>query len=269
METGFQRTMTDQPLPGPPKAQEEQGFTFDERVKPATWKERLKRPRTVAALALGALILAALIFLERGRFEIQLPPPTVSYMLLPNEGKTDGLPIAIKLNQLAVFMISDPLEADSGATRAKNIVERLQPALTAAAEDPGKTITIDTESYELPAIVLSESDGTQKQVLVRMIPADMVLAGENDAKRLARVWAERLTDAMKVLAFAEAPKFSTGTEFGDALKAMRAKAVTPQGIVTRDSLGAAFTGLTEQERLALETLPVRLPPTEPTPDSGQ
>ena len=261
--------MSDQPLPVLAKAQEKQGLTFDERVKPATWKERLTRPATLAALTLGALILTALIFLERGRFETQLPPPTVSYMLLSNEGKTDGLPIAIKLNQLAIFMISDPLEEGSGATRAKNIMERLQPALTAAAEDPGKTITIDTESYELPAVVLSESDGTEKQVLVRMIPADMVLAGENDAKRLARVWAERLTDAMKVLAFAEAPKFSTGTEFGDALKAMRAKAVTPQGIVTRDSLVAAFAGLTEQERLALETLPVRSPPTEPPPDSGQ
>ena len=261
--------MSDQPLRGPAKAQEEHGFTFDERVKPATWKERLKRPRTVAALALGALILTALILLERGRFQTELPAPTVSYMLLPNEGKTDGLPIAIKLNQLAIFMISDPLAAGSGATRAKNIVERLQPALTAAAEDRGKTITIDTESYKLPAVVLSESDGAEKQVLVRMIPADMVLAGETDAKRLARVWAERLTDAMKVLAFAEAPKFSTGTEFGDALKAMRAGAVTPQGIITRDSLLAAFAGLTEQQRLALETLPVRSPPTEPPPDSGQ
>ena len=269
MGTVFQRAMSDQPLPDPVRRQEEDNLTFDERVKPATWKERLMRPATLAALALGAAILTGLIVLELGRFELQLPPPTVSYVLLPNEGKTDGLPIAIKLNQLAVFMISDPLKQGSGATRAKNIVEQLQPALTAAAEDPGKTITIDAESYELPAIVLSESDGTDKQVLLRMIPADMVLAGETDAKRLARVWAERLTDAMKVLAFAEAPKFSTGTEFGNALKAMRANAVTPQGIVTRDSLVAAFAGLTEQERLALETLPVRSPPTEPTPDSGQ
>ena len=261
--------MSHQPLPVPVEGQEDAGLTFDERVKPPTWKERLKRPRTVAALALGAAILTALILLERGRFETQLPPPTVSYMLLPNEGKTDGLPIAIKLNQLAIFMISDPLKAGSGATRAKNIVERLQPALTAAAEDPGKTITIDTESYDLPAIVLSESDGSKEQVLLPMIPADMVLAGETDAKRLARVWAERLTDAMKVLAFAEPPKFSTGTEFGDALKTMRAKAVTQQGIVTKDSLVAAFAGLTEQQRLALETLPVRSPPTEPSPDSGQ
>ena len=261
--------MSHQPLPVPAEGQENASLTFDKRVEPPTWKERLKRPRTVAALALATMILLALILLERGRLETQLAPPTVSYKLLPNEGKTDGLPIAIKLNQLAIFMISDPREEGAGTKRAQNIVEGLQPALTAAAEDPGKTITIDTESHDLPAIVLSESDGSDRRVLVRMIPADMVLAGETDAKRLARVWAERLADAMKVLAFAEPPKFSTGTEFGIALKTMRANAVTPQGIVTEDSLAAAFDGLTEQQRLALETLPVRSLPTEPAPDSEQ
>lgn len=256
MVTEFERKMSDQPVPTPVRGPREDNLTFDKRVNPSAWKERLKRPATLAALILGVLILTVIVLLERGRFETHLSPPIVSYVLLPNQGKTDGLPITIKLDQLAIFMISDPVREGYGASRAKSIVEQLQSALNGAAEDPGKTVTIDAESNRLPAIVLSESDGAEKQVLVRMIPADIVLAGEDDAKRLARVWAERLTDAMKVLAFGEAPKFSTGTEFGDALKAMRTRAVALQGIVTKDSLAAAFVALTEQQRLALETLPV-------------
>jgi hypothetical protein len=76
---------------------------------------------------------------------------------------------------------------------------------------------------------------------------------------LARVWSERLTDSLKVLGFGEAPEFSTGTDFGNALETMYASAKAAQSAVSKGTLDDAFTQLNDSQKLALETVPA-LPP---------
>ena len=242
------------PTPTAQPTESEDGFTFTDQVKKPTLKARLSQPVSIAAIALVAGIAAFVIYLEAGRLRADLPPAEVTYALLPNEGKTGGVPIAIKLNQIAVFVVNDPMQ--DGAARAKKIVDTLQQAVTALKDEPGKVITLDEESA-LPTIIQQEDDGSQQTVLVQLTQDDLTLAGETDAKRLARVWAERLTDALKVIAFGEPPEFSTGTDFGNALETLYATANERGGSISQGSLEDAFDGLTDGERLVLETVPPR------------
>lgn len=243
----------------PHVANDEEDFTFADRAKGATLKATLKQPVTLAALALMIAIGVLVAYLERGAIEIDLPAPEASYSLLPNQGRTDGVPIAIKLNGIAVFMINDPLQGGEGAARAKEVVDQLQEAVTIAVEEPGKTVRIDNDMGPLPVIVLTNVEGEEKRVIVEMQRGDLLLAGDKDAKRVARTWAERLTDTVKVLAFAEPPKFTVGTEFGQALEAMYAASVTANGVITVESLEAAFDSLPDRQKLALETLSSQAP----------
>ena len=250
--------------PKPAPAGGKSDFTFADQVKKPTLKARLSQPVSIAAIALALGVIAFIVYLEVGRVRADLPTPEVSYTLLPNEGKTGGVPIAIKLNQIAVFVVDDPIQGEAGAARAKKIVAILQQAVMSLKDEPGKVITLDEET-PMPAIVQQEHDGTQRTVIVQMMPGDLALAGETDAKRLARVWAERLTDALKLIAFGEAPEFSIGTDFGSAIETLYAIARERHGWISQSSLDDAFGVLTDGERLVLETVPSR----QPTPRSGQ
>ena len=242
-----------------PLEQDGAEFTFAERAKGATFQAVLKRPVTVAAITLVIAVGVFVGFLESGSIEISLPVPEVSYTLLPNEGRTSGVPIAIKLNRIAVFMVNDPLEGGGGAARAQELVDRVQRSVDRAVAERGKSLRIDNETGGLPAIVLTEDDGTGEEVVVQMTQEDLTLAGDTEAKRVARTWAERLTDTLKVIAFAEPPKFTKGTEFGNALTAMYVGARDEKGIVRSSSLNDSFEALPPRQKLALETLPSRSP----------
>ena len=235
---------------------ETDNFTFDKRVKKATLKSVLKQPITIAATVLVLGIVGLVMYLERGDMT-NLPEPDVTYTLLPtNQGLTDGVPVTIKLNKIALFVVDDPMEGGAGASRAKDTVEKLKRVVEVLKENPGKVITLD-ESYNRMAIVQQNHDGTERQLIIRLSKGDLTLAGETNEKRLARVWAERLTDSLKVIAFGEAPEFSTGTEFGDAIEALYALARQRYGTISQDALDGALELLTDPQRLVLETVPPR------------
>jgi hypothetical protein len=156
-------------------------------------------------------------------------------------------------------MVNDPLSGGGGAKRAQQLVDQIQLSVDRAVEERGKSLRIDSGTKTLPAIVLTEDDGTGKEVVVQMMPEDLALAGDTDAKRVARVWAERLTDTIKVTAFAEPPKFSKGTEFGSALMAMYVGARDEKGFIRSTALNESFEALPPLQRLSLETLPSRSP----------
>ena len=250
--------MSTEASPKPPP-QGDADFTFVDHAQAATFQTILKRPVTMAAIGLVILIGVFVAFLESGSLEISLPVPEVSYTLLPNEGRTSGVPIAIKLNQIAVFMVNDPLSGGGGAKRAQELVEQIQLSVDRAVEERGKSLRIDSETGALPAIVLTEDDGTGIEVVVQMTPEDLALAGDTDAKRVARIWAERLTDTIKVTAFAEPPKFSKGTDFGSALLAMYVGARDEKGFIRSTALNESFEALPPLQRLSLETLPSKSP----------
>ncbi len=244
-----------------PRPDEPQGseFTFADRITGDTIKSRFKRNSTRAAIPLMLGVLGLIYYLQGGNISTNLPVPEVSYSLLPNDGRTSGVPVAIKVNQVAVFMINDPLDSGVGAVRAKELVDQLQQIIDIAVEEPGKTLRIDNDSTELPVIVLTEEDGTEAQPVVAIAPEDLVLAGDDDAKRIARTWAERLTDTIKVLAFGEEPNFTSGSEFWEALHQMYAGARMEKGLISEDSLNESFEALPPRQRLTLETLPTQPP----------
>ena len=256
-----------------PRPLEQDGaeFTFADRAKGATFQAILKRPVTVATIVLVIMIGVVVALLESGSLEIELPVPEVSYTLLPNEGRTSGVPIAIKLNQIAIFMVNDPLEGGGGAQRAQDLVDQIQRSVDRAFAEQGKALRIDNKTGNLPAIVLTEEDGSGKEVLIQMTPEDLALAGDTDAKRVARIWAERLTDTLRVIAFAEPPKFTKGTDFGNALTAMYTGARDEKGFIRGSALNQSFEALPPLQRLALETLPSRAPQPEElaAAESGQ
>ncbi len=256
-----------------PRPLEQDGaeFTFADRAKGATFQAILKRPVTVATIVLLITVGVVVALLESGSIELELPVPEVSYTLLPNEGRTSGVPITIKLNQIAVFMVNDPLQGGGGAQRARELVDQIQRSVDRAVGERGKSLSIDNEKGQLPAIALAEADGTGKEVLIQMTPEDLALAGDLDAKRVARIWVERLTDTLKVIAFAEPPKFTKGTDFGDALMAMYTGARDEKGFIRGSSLNDSFEALPPLQRLALETLPSRGPKPEElaAAESGQ
>ena len=118
-------------------------------------------------------VVGLILYLQGGNIVVDLPVPEVSYTLLPNEGRTNGVPVAIKVNQIAVFMVNDPLDSGAGAVRAKELVDQLQGIIDIAVEEPGKTLRIDNDSAELPIIVLTKEDGTDSQPVVAIEPEDL------------------------------------------------------------------------------------------------
>ena len=212
------------------------------------------QPFTLAAVGLVVAILIALALIEERSIDRTLPTPQISYELQRNDGTTSGVPIAVKLNNITVFLISDPMEGGTGAERAKQIVANLQSTVDTLQSQPGKTVTLDIDS-ELPSIVISKPDGTERKTIVQLDAADLTLAKETDGKRVARVWAERLTDAIKVFVFGEPPKFSKGTEYGDSLEALYAAALKHGKAISKNSLEAAYASLNDAQKQALENIP--------------
>ena len=249
--------MSQSPAPPTPPAENAGGFTFTEQVKKPSAKSVFSQPVTIAAIVLTMAVVGFVLYLEAGNHS-SLPDIEVSYELLPNEGKTDGVPIAIKLNEIAVFVISDPLEGGSGAARAQSVVENLQESVTILKDEPGKIITLD-EAGAFPTIVQQSKDGTNRRLLINITEEDLKIASETNPKRLARVWAERLTDTVKLIAFGEAPEYSSGTEFGDAMGTLYVAARQKGGSVSQGSLDEAFEILNDGQKLVLATVPTLSP----------
>jgi hypothetical protein len=97
--------------------------------------------------------------------------------------------------------------------------------------------------------------GPDPRVLASVSEGDVALSGETDGTRVAARWAERLTDAVKLFVFGEAPTFSKGTEFGDTLFTLYKSAADSKGRLSKKSLERAYQQLTPAQRQALESPP--------------
>ena len=247
-----------QPTPLPDAPEE---LTFGERAKGKDLKTTLKQPVFLAAFLLFLGVVGLIYYLERGRINVELPPPEVTYELLPNQGLTEGVPIAIKINQVSVFQIDDPMQGGS-ATRAKEVVAALEGAVQDLVDDPGRVVTLDLESSELPAIVQDNPEGTGRRVLVQITQGDLVLSGQEDPKWVARVWAERVTDSFKLFVFGEPPLFSMGADFGTALQEMYDRAMDERAAISLGGLNRAYEAMPDTEKAKLADFP---PPEEPAP----
>ncbi len=227
-------------------------------------RQVLTKPVTIVAMALGLLIVVLVVFLQRDPASLTLEVPEARYELLQNEGLTRGVPIAIRLGPLTVFQISDPLAGGGGAARAKQVVDNLTLAVNDLAETPGRVITIEMAGAEgMPKIVQKEfSDSEESLEIVQVSSDDLALAKTENAKLLARVWAERLTDSLRLLLFGDPPEFSRDTPFGGALDALYVNAVSQGGPLTTDGLNAAFDELPEDLRQALISFPPLPAPAE-------
>ena len=228
-----------------------------------SFRQIIAKPLTVVASGMCVVIIGLVIYLQQDPAALTLERPEAQYELLPNDGLTDGVPIAIQLGPLTVFEISDPLAGGSGAARARRVVDSLNTALVELEDTPGRFITIESNAEGgLPSIVQKASpDSVDSLVLVHVTAGDMVLAQTDDAKLLARVWAERITDSFRLLLFGEPPEFSRDTAFGGALDTLYVNARAESGKLTTEALFTAFEGLPEISRKALTSFPA-LPPTE-------
>jgi len=226
--------------------------SFTEHATGRSWKNTLFRPVTLIFI-FGVLVVGAFVFfLTASTGGPDLPMPVVKYELLPNEGRSKGVPVAIRVNQLAVFLIDDPMEA--GAKRAQQIVTAIEDVLRSAHSEVGLRFAVEIKDGR-PAILVVTQAGPDPRVLASVTEGDVAISGETDATRVAGRWAERLTDAVKVLVFGEAPTFSKGTEFGESLGALFKAAVGERGRITKKSLDRAYQQLPPAQRQALETPP--------------
>ena len=238
--------------------------TLESGSKGDSLRQVLTKPLTSVAMVMGLLIVVLVIFLQRDPASLTLEVPEAGYELLQNEGLTQGVPIAIQLGPLTVFQISDPLAGGGGAARARQVVENLNLAVNQLADTPGRVITIETGGPEgLPTVVQKEfSDSPESLEIIHVTSDDLTLVMTEDAKLLARIWAERLTDSIRLLLFGDPPEFSRDTPFGGALDTLYVNAVKQGGHLTTDGLNAAFEELSEDLRRALVTFPPLPPPVE-------
>ena len=229
-------------------------FTFATQVARPPWKSVVMRPLTLLFSA-GVLAVAGTVwYLNWVTSGPDLPTPLVSYQLLPNEGKTNGVPVAVKINHLTIFLVDDPIEGAEGANRAKKLVDTLREVLRPLTRESEVRFAVDTAAGSAPQIVEVMGAGGEKRTITSVTEGDAKLAGETDAARLAAQWAERLTDAVKVYIFGEMPTFSARTYFGRSLAAMyKAAATDSRQRVSKKSLDEAFRRLPEEQRKALET----------------
>lgn len=231
-------------------------FEFHDAGRKPSAGAVMKKPSTIISIVLALAVVGLVVWLQQRAVATEIPPPRVSYELLPNIGLTEGVPIAIKVNQVAVFQISDPLAAGGSAERAQEIVTNLEGAIQDLVDAPGREITLD-ESGDYPTIIQMAPDGTGVRNIVQPNADDLILAGIEDPKAVARIWAERLTDALKSLMFAEPPEFTQGTDFGRALDAMLLGARGERGAISEASLNESFERLSDAEKLTLTELPPR------------
>ena len=239
----------------PPSAPDDDEFSFVDRTKPRSFSSIVKQPVTIAAALLFLAVVGVIIWLEGGKVYVELPPPEITYELLPNRGLTDGVPIAIKINDVAIFKMSDPVAGGGGALRAKEVVANVEGAVQDLLDQPGRNITID-ESGPMPAIIQSLPDGTGKRLIVQLTEDDVTISEQSDAKWLARTWAERLTDSLKVFVFAEAPQFTEGSDFGAALTSLYLDSKGERGAISGASIEDAYEGLSDEQRFALADFPI-------------
>ncbi len=226
--------------------------SFTAHATGRSWKTTLFQPVTLIFI-FGVLIVGAFVFfLTASTGGNDLPVPVVKYEVLPNEGRSKGVPVAIRVNQLAVFLIDDPMEA--GATRAQQIVTAIEEVMRNAHSDVGLRFAVEIKDGR-PAILVVTQAGPDPRVLASVTEGDVAVSGETDATRVAGRWAERLTDAVKVLVFGEAPTFSKGTDFGESLGALFKAAVDERGHLNKKSLDRAYQRLPPAQRQALETPP--------------
>ena len=232
-------------------------------------RQVLAKPATIISIVLGLAIIVFVFFLQQDPASLTLEVPEARYELLQNEGLTEGVPIAIRLGPLAIFQISDPLAGGGGAARARQVVDNLNSAVNQLAETPGRVITIETGGSEgMPTIVQKEySDSEESLEIVQVSSDDLALAKSDNAKLLARVWAERLTDSLRLLLFGDPPEFSRDTPFGSALDTLYVNAVSQGGSLTSDALNTAFEELPDDLRQALISFPP-LPPPADVPSSA-
>ncbi len=229
-------------------------------------RQIVRKPLTIVALALGLAVFGIVLFLQRDPGMLRLAAPEAQYELLQNQGLTQGLPIAIRLGPLALFEISDPLAGGAGATRARQVVANLNRAVAVLEETPGRVITIETDAdgQSLKIVQKAKSDSVESLEIVRITSDDLVLAQTDDAKLLARVWAERLTDSLRLLLFGEPPEFSRQSTFGSALDTLYVNARSQGGGLTSEALSLAFEDLPEASRRALTTFTALLPTLDDT-----
>lgn len=237
-------------------------------------KQILTKPVSLVAMGLGVAIIGLVIFLQQDPRVLTLEIPEVRFELLPNEGVTQGVPIAIRMGHLMVFQISDPVTGAAGAARAKRIVASLNQALDELVANPPRVITIQSSTGEgLQMIVQKEYTDSEEFIEIVSVTADdMALAKTDDAKLLARIWAERLTDSMRLLIFGEPPEFSRDSPFGRALDTLYVNAANEAGALTTDALDTAFEGLPVDLQKALTENPPEPPPInileDPASESG-
>ena len=231
-------------------------FEFHDAGNKQGFGDVMKKPSTIISIVLGLAVVALVVWLQQRAVSTVLPAPKVSYVLLPNIGLTEGVPIAIKINKVAVFQVSDPLAADGSADRAREIVQNLEGVIQDLVDAPGREITLD-ESGDYPTIIQMAPDGTGVRNIVQPNADDLILAGMEEPKAVARLWAERLTDALKSLMFAEPPEFTQGTPFGHALDAMLLGARGERGEISEEALDESFEQLSDLEKLTLSELPPR------------
>ncbi len=251
----------DQPTPTatPPteldESRLEEFHTLEEQNREQSFKEIMRRPVSIAALSLGLGVVALVAYLERGSFQIELQPPPVSYELLSNDGLTEGVPIAIKMGNVALFKIDDPMQG-GGANRAKEIVATLEQTIVEMKQNPKSNIlTLDVESAKLPAIIRTGVDGEQKHLIIQLTEGDVLLSGQKDEKWVARVWAERLTDSLKLFVYGQEPRETMASEFGEALATLYVRAREERGAVSKGSLEKAYQSLTDVQKSALVSFP--------------
>ena len=259
--------MPDQDRPHPPVAVQasKELESLESGSKGDSLRQILSKPVTIVAIVLGLAVVGIVVVLQEGPGALTLELPEVKYQLLQNEGLTQGVPIAIQLGPLTVFEISDPMAGGGGAGRAKEVVASLAAAVRELAETPGRVITIDTGAAEgMPRIVQKETATAEELLeIVSVTSDDMVLVETEDAKLLARIWAERLTDSLRLMIFGQPPEFSRDTQFGAALDTLHGTASRESGALTTDALMAAFDELPVELREALTSFPPLPAPVEP------
>ncbi len=230
-----------------------------------SFRQVLAKPSTIVGIVLGIVVAGVVIVLQTGPSHLTLDPPEAKYELLPNEGLVEGVPIAIQLGPLTLFQLADPMAGGAGAVRARQVVENLNSAVLELGANQNRVITIESSRDEgMPRIVQKATPNSTESIeIVTVTSDDMTLMSTDDAKLLARVWAERLTDSMKLLVFAKPPEFSRDTDFGAALDTLYVNARRESAKLTSAKLAEAFEELPSAQREALTSVPT-LPTTADT-----
>lgn len=216
-------------------------------------KSILKKPVTLAAIGLLVVLCAIVVYVEFIAGGNTLPPPLISYEIEEaKQVETDGLPINVKVGPVSVFLIEDP-GGDQGAARAKNLVGHIEDTVQMMIDERGRQVTLKESEETPPAIIQGRRNGTDRKTVVQLTEGDMSLSGEDDQKLVARVWAERFVDTLKLYGFGEPPKYSTARPFGQALQSLY-DAAHVEGMITPDSLEQAYEQLSDTDRALLESL---------------